>query len=68
MNHYLTDTESYFQCTEILSIYMNGLHSYYKLLKITQHDKVGFIKVNDLKLTQGQIFSFLHFIRIVLYG
>ena len=40
---------------------------YYKItslksrLKITQHEKVHFIKVNELKLTQVELFWFFHF-------
>ena len=32
-----------------------------KRLKVTELEKVRFIIVNDLKLTQGELFSFFHF-------
>ena len=31
---------------------------------MTQLEKVRFIKVNELKLTQAELFSFFHFMRV----
>ena len=35
-----------------------------KILKITELEKVCFIKVNELKLTQVELFSFFYFVCI----
>ena len=40
---------------------MNIKHSENKKLKIAQLEKLHFIKVDKLKLTQGEIFTFLYF-------
>ena len=34
-------------------------------MKITQLEKVHFIKVNEIKLIQDKLFSFFHFIYVV---
>ena len=35
------------------------------MLKIDQHEKVSFLKVNELILTQVELFSFFHFKSVV---
>ena len=37
------------------------LHSYNERLKISQLEKMRYIKVNELKLTQVELFSCFHF-------
>ena len=37
-------------------------------MKITQLEKVFFIKGNDLKLTQDELFSFFNFMCVVAYA
>ena len=37
------------------------MHSYNKRPKITQREKVRFVKVNELKLTQVELFSLFDF-------
>ena len=42
-----------------------------QILKITQFDKAHFIKMNELKLTEVELFSFFHFMlihRIIFCG
>ena len=45
------------------------MHQNYKFkktrLKLTQFEKMRFINVNELKLTQVELFSFFHFMCVV---
>ena len=38
-----------------------AVHAYKTKLKTTKHEKVRFIKLNELKSIQVELFSFLHF-------
>ena len=44
-----------------LTFILSNSHSENKMLKITQLVKVRFMKVNELKLNQVELFSFLQF-------
>ena len=46
---------------KIMRIQKLYLHTYNKRLKTTQLEKVCFIKVNELKLAQVELFLFFHF-------